>query len=259
MSVKRKHIVTHKLPKKTISKKLVVTAVILIGLALAGLVAAKTMMKTAQVALLTTMPVPLPSPICGNITQFNVTAQCGTTAQFHTATYTCTTMNGVQTIGTPNMKPTAARPVQNGCQNVSALYATAYKTCSTTCLKPSPTPVPSMTPPPKPTSTPSPSTPPQGSPSPTPACTAQKVTHYAYRELCPYPADNGRLQYHFIDYTCGNETTPRVLGSSDYCTFDSSFLASAQYFCMKNACSIIIPSSTPSSTAVPRPTGVPTK
>ena len=90
----------------------------------------------------------------------------------------------------------------------------------------SPVPTPSYTP--YPSSTPTP-------PSPPPACYAQEVNHTAYRESY-YDQYSNTTQYHFLDYTCGSETSPRTIGSSQYYSTENSLLQGAQFYCRQNSC-----------------------
>src|SRR5664279_3552898 len=88
-SVKRASVV----PKSTIGILVVAAALILVT----GLVVAKKMMTGQQAQVFEVRggdPVPKPVALtCGSITQFNAVTQCGTTPQFQTATYICSTMS----------------------------------------------------------------------------------------------------------------------------------------------------------------------
>ncbi len=216
--------VTTKRVAKKVSNKLVVAGLIVVALVLAGLVAAKSMMKTGQVALISVdggVGGPVASSVCGTISAFNVAGQCSGKPTFTTATYTCTTMNGVQ-----NVKSTSPKTQTLSCVGVSSLYDLAYKTCSTTCLRPSPYPTS--------TAYPSPSVKP--TPVASGVCGQEYGTCLNRTKSC-------------ITYTDSCQKAANCLTPLQQCGPSSTLVPKGSP----------LPTSTPSNTAAPRPTAVPTK
>ncbi len=279
-------------PKKNPNSALIlgglVILVILVGLLI------KRMFTSPQVALIAESTA---SMCTTNITTISFQDECANTGTFRRAVYTCS--NG-----------STAEKLASGenCIAYSDIVTEAQKNCGQTCNGPSPIPscvpnpcpagaacklmalpsgqvycpvsTPSPVPPtsPSPTPTPKPSiapTPistsyPSVAPSAPPACKAQEVTHYAFREICPVPA-GATEQYRYIDYTCGDETVPRTMGSSDTCQFYTSLKSGAEFYCRRNACTVTVstptpmpspiystkPSPAPSLVAAPTPTITP--
>lgn len=222
---------------------------VLVGLTLAALVGAALYFKSkfvedAQIAMVAS------DQYCqSNVDKFAVQDECGA-GTFKSFSVTC--KNG----------QTVERQTTEACYDYFSAYQVAQKICGRTCIAPSPTVVATKVPTPTPVTTSIPTASPRQSPTPVPsappACRAQEVTHSAFREIC---ANTGttQTQYRFLDYTCGDETTPRTIGSAEYCQFGTSLMSGAEFYCRKNAC--VAPTTTaspaPSTAASPTPTARP--
>lgn len=164
---------------------------------------------------------------CGQIVKFLVKNQCARTANFKTAQINCTTSNTTITIDSPT------------CVNVANLFNQAYAKCSKICIKPSPTPVSSS----------------YTSPRPSPSVTSCWLNHWAYREVCEITSTG--TTYHYLDFTCGSETSPRTIGSSNSCSKDSDLIGKAKAICASVSCVPPTPTPKPTSTSIPSPTVYP--
>lgn len=149
---------------------------------------------------------------------FTFSNPCGS-GSFSTVTYTCSANGSTGILG---KKP------DNECYSPDDWRMQAENSCPEVCFA---------------SSSPSPS------PSPSPQCYAQQISHYAYRDICT----NSEQSYHYIDYRCGNETTPRTLGDSNVCQFARSLLSGAEYYCRQNPCPFPSPNPSLSPTPIPSP------
>jgi hypothetical protein len=242
---------------KKIKKSTSLRKYLFLGLGLAALVGVILFVKNKLIASPQIAQISGDQYCQSNVTKFAVSDECSY-GTFKSYSFTCKNGTTIERLGS------------NACYEYFSAYQDAQKTCGVTCSTPQPTT--SSTTRPSPTVYPSPSAPtrpspiasstaypspslsssPAATPSAPPACRAQELTHYAFRELCPVPA-GATEQYRFIDYTCGDETTPRSMGSSESCQFYTSLKSGAEFYCRKNSCSIASSTPTPTPTPTPQP------
>lgn len=162
-----------------------------------------------------------------SVTSIEALTHCegGSGMEFASATYSCAGFPYPQTIS------------RGYCVNIYDLFQAAVDACTNVCVIPSPSTDPYSTTP----------------PSAPPACTGQTVTYQSFVDPCPNMVD-GKPQYHFIDYKCGNEQNVRRSGSATSCSWGHTLLDTAYYYCRQNSCtgSSTPPSATPTPTPTPR-------
>ncbi len=193
----------------------------------------KNLVKTSQIAEISISDLQT-SGCTSQVSSFTASTACSSEG-YSTYSYMCGGQTDVKTISNTG----------GTCISFDEAYAKASSVC-TICVTPlrSTLPTPSISP--MVSSTPTPASPP-------PACRAQELTHFAYREICS-PTGGSETQYRYIDFTCGDEKTPRSYGDGANCYFERSLKSTAEYFCRRNACVISTPVASSRATPTPTPT-----